>query len=364
MTWDWFVFFASLGKVVFVIGLLMTFAALLTWVERKQSAVMQDRVGANRADMFGVTAFGLFHILADAFKMMIKEDYIPPTGNKLLHTLGPILVLIPALVGFAVIPFGDVLRIGDREISLQIAELNVGLLYIFAVASLSVYGITFGGWASNNRFALLGSVRAAAQMFSYEIVLGLSIIGVIMVFQSLQLSEIVQRQGDLLFGFLPKWGVFLQPIGFLIYITASIAETKRPPFDMPEAESEIIGYHVEYSGMKWGVFFLGEFVEIVVLSALLTTLFFGGWQIPWLQADGFHWPWGGAWNLPHLLIVFLQVNAFIGKVMFFIWLQMLIRWTLPKFRYDQVMRLGWKMLLPLALLNIFVTALVLLGMKG
>ena len=181
---DTFTIIAALGKVVFVVGMLMTFAALLTWVERKQSAVMQDRIGANRADIFGFTAMGLFHPLADALKMLIKEDFIPPSGNRLLHTAGPVLSLIPALVTFAVIPFGDVLRIGDRVVSLQIAELNVGILYIFAIASLGVYGVAFGGWASNNRYALLGSVRAAAQMFSYEIVLGLSIIGVIMVYGS------------------------------------------------------------------------------------------------------------------------------------------------------------------------------------
>lgn len=249
---------------------------------------------------------------------------------------------------------------GGRLVPLQVAELNVGILYIFAIAGISVYGVAFGGWASNNRYALLGSVRAAAQMFSYEIVLGLSIIGIIMVFGTLRLSEIATAQGELLFGFLPKWGIFVQPVAFFLFLAAAVAETKRNPFDLPEAESEIIGYHVEYSGMRFGTFFLSEFVEIVTLSAIVSTLFFGGWQVPWLYRDGFHWPWGGATALPHLLIVALQVGAFFLKVIFFIWLQMLIRWTLPRFRYDQIMRLGWKMLLPLSLVNIFVTAIVLL----
>jgi NADH-quinone oxidoreductase subunit H len=357
---DTFEVIAALVKVVFVIGMLMTFAALLTWVERKQSAVMQDRIGANRADIMGFTVIGLFHPIADALKMLLKEDFIPPAGNRFLHTMGPLLALIPALVTFAVIPFGDVLHIGDRVVSLQIAELNVGLLYIFAIASIGVYGVAFGGWASNNRYALLGSVRAAAQMFSYEIVLGLSIIGLIMVFGTLQLSELTRAQGELLFGFLPKWGFVVQPVAFLIFLTAAIAETKRLPFDMPEGESEIIGYHVEYSGMKFGVFFLAEFVEIVVLSAFLATLFFGGWQVPYLYAEGFRFPGGASLAVPHLVVVLLQVTSFFLKLIFFIWLQMLIRWTLPKFRYDQVMKLGWKLLLPLALVNIFVTAIVLL----
>lgn len=355
-----FDFIAALIKVLFVITILMSFAGLLTWVERKQSAVMQDRIGANRADIFGITLIGLFHPLADALKMLVKEDFVPPAGNRLLHLLGPILALIPALVTFAVVPFGDVLSVGGRLVPLQVAELNVGILYIFAIAGISVYGVAFGGWASNNRYALLGSVRAAAQMFSYEIVLGLSIIGIIMVFGTLRLSEIATAQGELLFGFLPKWGIFVQPVAFFLFLAAAVAETKRNPFDLPEAESEIIGYHVEYSGMRFGTFFLSEFVEIVTLSAIVSTLFFGGWQVPWLYRDGFHWPWGGATALPHLLIVALQVGAFFLKVIFFIWLQMLIRWTLPRFRYDQIMRLGWKMLLPLSLVNIFVTAIVLL----
>jgi NADH-quinone oxidoreductase subunit H len=357
---DAFEFAAQLAKVIFVVGAVMTLAALLTWVERKQSAVMQDRIGANRAAIFGVRALGLFHIIADALKMLVKEDHVPASSNRLLHALGPVVAFIPALVTFAVIPFGDVLVLGDRVIPLQIADLNVGFLFILAVGSLSVYGIAFGGWASNNRYALLGSVRAAAQMFSYEIVLGLSIIGVAMVYSSISLSEIATRQGDLLFGWLPAWGVILQPFAFVLFLTAAVAETKRIPFDLPEGESEIIGFNVEYSGMKFGLFFLGDFVEIIVAAAFMTALFFGGWQVPCLFADGFHWPWGSVTPLPHALVVVFQVGAFFTKVAFFIWLQMLIRWTLPRFRYDQLMRLGWKYLLPLSLVNIFITAVVML----
>ncbi len=357
---DAFVIISALAKVVFVIGILLGSAAILTWVERKQSAIMQDRIGANRADILGVRIIGLFHPIADSLKMFLKEDFVPPGSNRFIYWLAPVLALMPALVTFAVIPFGDVVSVAGREVSLQIANLNVGILYIFAIAGFGVYGVALGGWASNNRFALLGSIRAAAQMFSYEIVLGLSIIGVVLIYGSLELGEIATRQGDLLFGFLPKWGVFVQPLGFVLFMVAAYAETKRVPFDLPECESEILGFNVEYSAMKFGMFFLSEFVEIVVLAALLTTLFFGGWQFPWLYAEGFRWPGGAVTAVPHGLVVLIQVLSFFGKVVFFIWLQMLVRWTLPRFRYDQLMRLGWKYLLPLALVNIFITAFVML----
>ncbi len=357
---DAFVMISALAKVVFVIGVLLSFAAILTSVERKQSAIMQDRIGANRADILGLRVMGLFHPIADSLKMFLKEDFVPPGANRFVYWLAPVLALMPALVTFAVIPFGDFIRVGGQEVNLQIARLDVGILYIFAIAGFGVYGVALGGWASNNRFALLGSIRSAAQMFSYEIVLGLSIIGVVIVYGSLQLDEIASGQGQLLFGFLPKWGVLLQPVGFLLFLAAAVAETKRVPFDLPECESEILGFNVEYSAMKFGMFFLSEFVEIVVLAALIATLFFGGWQVPWLYAEGFRWPWGGGTPVPHGLVAALQVLSFFGKVAFFIWLQMLIRWTLPRFRYDQLMHLGWKILLPLSLVNIFVTAVVVL----
>ncbi|MBI4523871.1 MAG: NADH-quinone oxidoreductase subunit NuoH [Deltaproteobacteria bacterium] len=349
------------AKAFLVLFGVLNLAGVLGWVERKGSALIQDRIGANRASVLGFAGLGLINtMIADPIKFLTKEDFIPPRGDRLLHTLAPCLALFPALVTFAVIPFGDVLIVGERVINLQVANLNVGILYIFAMASLSVYGIVVGAWASNNKFSLLGGVRGAAQMVSYETAMALSVIGILMVYGSLDLQEIARAQGALLFGWIPGWGIFLQPVAFLIFFTAAVAETKRIPFDLPEGESEIVaGYHVEYSGGKFLMFFAGEFAEIVTAAALTTTLFFGGWQVPFLMREGFQFPWGGALPLPHLAVVALQVGSFAFKVVFFCWLQILVRWTLPRFRYDQVMRLGWKMLLPLALLNVVVTAILI-----
>jgi NADH-quinone oxidoreductase subunit H len=365
------------AKAALVLFMVLNLAGLLGWIERKGSALIQDRIGANRASIFGFAGLGLVNtLIADPIKFLMKEDFIPPHGDKLLHTLAPCLALFPALVTFAVIPFGDVLLLGDRVINLQVADINIGILYIFAMASLSVYGIVIGAWASNNKFSLLGGVRGSAQMISYEVAMGLSVMGILMVYGTLELQEIVRGQGAMLrdwlpaflkpvLGWLPAWGIFLQPIAFLLFFTAAVAETKRIPFDLPEGESELVaGYHTEYSGGKFLMFFAGEFAEIVTAAALITTLFFGGWQVPFLMRDGFHCPWGGIFLLPHLAVVVLQVGAFTLKVLFFCWLQILLRWTLPRFRYDQVMRLGWKMLLPAALANVIVTAVLIVIFEG
>jgi NADH-quinone oxidoreductase subunit H len=236
----------------------------------------------------------------------------------------------------------------------------VGILYVFAMLSLGVYGVMMAGWSSGNNFALLGGQRAAALMISAEIAIGASIVGVIMIYGSLNLMDIARAQGQLLWGWLPKWGIVTQPLAFLLFLTAGIAATKRIPFDFPEGESEIIGYNIEYSGMKFGMFLMADFVETVVVAGMTTALFLGGWQVPWLHADGFRLPGGLALALPHLLVVLLQVGAFVTKVVVMVWFLMLVRWTLPRFRYDQAMRLGWLGLLPLAVLNIVVTAAVLL----
>jgi NADH-quinone oxidoreductase subunit H len=364
-------------KAFLVVFMVLNLAGILGWVERKGSALIQDRIGANRASIFGFAGMGLVNtLLADPLKFLTKEDFIPPAGDKLLHTLAPCMALFPALVTFAVIPFGDVLIIGDRMINLQVANLNVGILYVFAMGSLGVYGIVIGAWASNNKFSLLGGVRGSAQMISYEVAMGLSVMGVLMVYGTLELQEIARDQGTLIrellpswllfmqpiIGWLPAWGIFLQPLAFLLFFTAAVAETKRIPFDLPEGESELVaGYHVEYSGGKFLMFFAGEFAEIVTAAALVTTLFFGGWQVPYLMRDGFHFPWGATWLLPHLAVVVLQLVAFTVKVIFFCWLQILLRWSVPRFRYDQVMRLGWKMMLPLALINVVITAIVIVA---
>ena len=328
----------------------LSFAGLHAWIERKQSAVMQDRIGANRASIFGFTLLGLFHPIADAIKLFMKEDFIPEGANKILHTLAPCLSLIFAFAAFASIPFGDTLKIGGHNITLQIANINVGLLYVLAMMSLGVYGVVLAGFSSNSNYAFLGGLRAASQMLSYEIAMGVSLIGLIMVYGTVDLQEIVRRQGEFrLFG-LQAWGILTQPLAFFIFLTAGIAETKRIPFDMPEGESEIVGYFVEYSGMKFGMYMFADFIETILIACLTATLFFGGWQVPFMHAPA-------AYSLGFAL---LQVISFVVKVVFFAWLFMTIRWTLPRFRYDQLLSLGWKAMFPLSLANILVTALILL----
>jgi NADH-quinone oxidoreductase subunit H len=266
-----------------------------------------------------------------------------------------------------VVPIGDVLKIGSRSISLQAANLDVGALYILAVLGIGVYGVALGGWASNNRWALLGGIRATAQMISYEIALGLAIIAVVITYGTLDLQAICRAQGGVWFGWLPRWGILLQPLSFLLILTAGMAESKRVPFDLPEGESELVaGYFTEYSGGKQAVFMMTDFAEVVLVSVLLTLFFFGGWQVPWLYANGFHFPGahGASLALPNLIVAILQVVAFWVKTVFFCCLQILIRWTLPRLRYDQLMRLGWKGLVPLGLLNLIVTAIVVVAVGG
>ena len=344
-------FAITLGKVLFIFGInLGFFGPILTWVERKQSAVMQDRIGANRADILGFTVFGLFHPLADAVKMILKEDFVPAGANRILHWFAPVICAVPAILTFAVIPFGGVYEIGGMKINMVVADLDVGLLFIFAIASLATYGTVIAGWASNNNWALLGSLRTGAQMISYEVAMGLTVIGVFMIYGSLRLTDIGAAQENFF-----RWGIFLQPLGFFMFLAAAIAENKRAPFDLPEGESEIVaGYFMEYSGMKFGLFYMAEFLEIVTIAAIVTTLFFGGWHIPFVTTETLLNAVGA---VPTMLI---HVGTFFAKVIFFIWFQMTIRWTLPRFRYDQLMHLGWKILLPLSLLNILVTGAVLL----
>ncbi len=344
----------------FIFNVVMGFMFVLTWMERKQSALMQDRIGANRADILGFRLLGLFHPIADAIKLLTKEDFIPPGGNRLLHTLAPLMAMFFALISFAVIPFGGTYRFGDYSVSLQVLPLNVGLLFVFATMSMGIYGFVLAGWASNNNYALLGSVRASSQMISYEITMGATIIGLLMIYGTLSLQEMVLAQGELLWGWIPMWGILLQPLGFILFATAAMAETKRVPFDIPEGESEIIGYFVEYSGMKFGMFYATDFIETVLAAALITTLFFGGWQVPFLYSDGFHLPWNWSVSLSQVTVMGLQVGAFLIKLSFFCFLMMLIRWTLPRFRWDHLMRLGWTIMLPLSIINILVTALVML----
>jgi NADH-quinone oxidoreductase subunit H len=352
----WATKFVIAGIVFFTV---LNFAGFHTWVERKQSALIQDRIGANRASIFGFRLLGLFHGLADAIKMFTKEDIIPAGANKTLHTLAPAFSVFFALVAFAAIPFGPPLVLGDTVVELQVAKINAALLYVFAMLSLGVYGVILAGFASRSNYAILGGLRATAQMISYEIALGIAVVGVIMVYGTLDLSLLVQRQGHMIGGWIPFWGIVAQPVAFLLFLTAALAETKRAPFDLPEAESEIVGYFVEYSGMKFGMFFLTDFLETIMVACLATTLFFGGWQVPWLAADGFHFPWSSVIPVSNWVYVLLGVMSFSIKVVIFCFVFMQIRWTLPRFRYDQLMKLGWKGLFPIAVLNVVVTAIVL-----
>src|SRR6266446_5675268 len=307
----------KLGLAVFLFFGVLNLAALHTWLERKQSAVIQDRIGANRASIFGWRLMGLFHPLADAIKMFTKEDIVPAGADRVLHTLAPFFSVFFALVAFAAIPFGDRLILGNRVVELQVAKIDVALLYIFAMLSLGVYGVILAGFASRNNYALLGGLRATAQMISYEIALGISIVGVILVYGTIDLAEIVRAQGRMVGGWIPFWGILTQPVAFIVFVTAALAETKRIPFDLPEGESEIIGYFVEYSGMKFGMFFLTDFLETIVVASLSTTLFFGGWQIPYLTPDGFHFPWGATLGVSQWTYVLLGVASFSIKVVMF-----------------------------------------------
>jgi NADH-quinone oxidoreductase subunit H len=347
-------------KAIVVILMVLSLAGLLGWVERKGSALVQDRIGANRASVFGFAGLGLINtMLADPIKFLTKEDVVPAAVDRRLHLLAPCVNLFPALVTFAVIPFGDVLRVGEREIPLQVAELNIGVLYVLVMASVGVYGVVLGGWASNNRWSLLGGLRGSAQMISYEIAMGLGLISAILFYGTVDLQTMVRAQA----GSPLAWGFVYQPIALLLLLTAGIAESKRVPFDLPESESELVsGYFTEYSGVKHLMFFMTDFVEVIIVSGLVATMFFGGWQVPYLDARGFVLPGGAMLPLAPLAVALLQVAAFTVKVVVLCWLQIMIRWTLPRFRYDQLMRLGWRGLVPLGLANVMVTAAAVVGL--
>jgi NADH-quinone oxidoreductase subunit H len=357
----------ALAKASFVAFLLVQTVPVMVWLERRGAAFIQDRPGPNRVNIAGFALAGLVQPLADVVKFLFKEDFVPPAANRAFYVLAPVLALIPALMTFAVVPFADVVRIGDRVVPLQVADLDAGILYVFAVASLGVYGIVLAGWASNNKYSFLGAVRSSAQMISYELALGLSVLGIVMAFGTLQLDDIVHAQGTRILGVLPAWGIVLQPIGFLLFVVAVFAETNRLPFDLAEAEAElVVGYHTEYGSMKFATFFMAEYIAMTTGAALIVTLFLGGWQIPFVSSETLNaWTAGlagatwGSW-----LAALVQFATFSAKLGFFLWLFVWVRWTLPRFRYDQLMGLGWKVMLPLALANVIVTALVLLVVDG
>ena len=332
-----------LGFIIICVKVLAVFAGTMLailamiYAERRVSAFMQGRIGPNR-----VGPKGLLQPLADGVKFLTKEDIIPDGVDKPIFILSPAIVLIPALMTFAVIPFGSNISLFGRNISLQVADVNVGILYILALTSVGVYGIVLAGWSSNNKYSMLGGLRSAAQLISYELAMGLAIVSIILLDGSLKLNDIVSSQQGSLF----SWYIFKQPLAFLIFLIATYAETNRLPFDMAEAEQELIGgYHTEYSSMKFAMFFMAEYANMITAAALTVTLFFGGWDIPFVDESSLGLVGG-----------LLSILSFIVKMGFFLFLFIWTRWTFPRFRYDQLMKLGWKVMLPLALLNIFITA--------
>lgn len=335
--------------ILVVFGVTLFVAAYSTYAERKVAAFLQDRVGPDRAGPFGI-----LQPLADGLKFIMKEEIIPVVSNKLLFVLGPSIAMLTALMAGVVIPWGNTLIIGGKEYMLQIADINIGILYVFGVVSIGVYGIMIGGWASNNKFSLLGAIRASAQMISYEVAMGLSIIALILMTSTLSLREITLLQSGGVGADWNFWNVVYQPIGFLIFLICAFAECNRTPFDLPECETELVGgYHTEYSSMKLGFYLFAEYINMFISSAVISTLYFGGYNFPFMNDLG----------LDHNLITILGSIVLLLKIAFFIFFFMWIRWTIPRFRYDQLMNLGWRILIPLSLINILITGIVVLIFK-
>jgi NADH-quinone oxidoreductase subunit H len=333
--------------VVVILGSLLI-AMYSTWAERKVAAVIQDRKGPSRAG-----PFGLLQPVADGMKLFFKEEIIPLTSNKWLFILGPCMAMMTAMMTSAVVPWGNRLEIFGREVGLQIADINIGILYVFGVVSMGVYGIMIGGWASNNKFSLIAAVRGASQIISYELAMGLSLIALLMLTGSLSMKTIVEQQVTSVI-----WNVVLQPVGFLIFLVCAFAETNRTPFDLPEAENELnFGYHQEYSSMKLGFYLFAEYINMFISSAIIATLFFGGYDIPFVNEARLSESWGTN------IVSILGSVALLLKVAFFLFFFMWVRWTIPRFRYDQLMNLGWKKLIPLALANMLVTGALILWLK-
>jgi NADH-quinone oxidoreductase subunit H len=332
-----------LGFIIICVKVLLVFAAtmltvlIMIYAERRVSAFMQGRLGPNR-----VGPQGILQPIADGIKFLMKEDIIPAGVDKPIFILAPAVLLIPALMTFAVIPFGSDITLFGRQIPLQVADVNVGILYVLALTSIGVYGIVLAGWSSNSKYSLLGGLRSAAQLISYELAMGLAVVSIILLSGSLKLNDIVADQQ----GYLFSWNVFKQPLAFIIFLIAVYAETNRLPFDLSEAEQELVGgYHTEYSSIKFSMFFMAEYANMITAAALTVTLFFGGWDVPLINETSL-----GIWG------TVLSVSSFILKMGFFLFLFIWVRWTFPRFRYDQLMKLGWKVMLPIALLNIFITA--------
>ena len=416
-------------RVLFAAFVPVSFLAILVWMERRGCAFIQDRSGPNRANIFGFRAAGLVQNLADGLKLAFKEDVIPAhIKHKFFFVLAPVIVFAIAIISFGAVPFADTLVLGGKDYLMQGIPTDLGILWFLAIVGFGVYGIILAGWSSHNKYGMLGGLRAASQVISYEIPMGLVIISLLMVYGTVNLTEMAQFQGKLLFGFIPMWGIILQPLGAIIFIIAAFAEANRVPFDLVEGESEIVaGYHVEYSGMKFAMFFMGEYVAMFTSSAIIVTLYFGGFQIPWFTTETMvenaraivlmlmflvpllaylvagwisknnrsHYPrendprvfeatwyirilWalvivcevvliffliaGAGGAAARVLAACLQITAFLVKVTFMCFVYVWVRWTLPRFRYDQLQKLGWQALLPLSLLNILVTSAIVVAL--
>jgi NADH-quinone oxidoreductase subunit H len=333
----------SLIKIVVMFAVVLGTVAELVYTERKVSAWIQNRIGPNR-----VGWAGLLQPYADVLKLLMKEDIVPHAANRAIHTMAPIISIAVAFSTLAIVPIsGNTIEMFGRQVQMVIANVNVGILYVLALTSMGVYGLTLSGWASNNKYSLLGGLRSSAQMISYELSMGLSLIGIIMITGSLQLPDIVAHQAAW------KWNIILQPIGFITFLVAAFAETNRAPFDLPEAEPELVGgYHTEYSSFKFALFFLAEYANMITASAVITTLYLGGWQVPYLELLG----------LPNAVETVVHILAFLLKVAALLFFFQWVRWSVPRFRYDQLMNLGWKVMLPIALANIFITGIILLAL--
>jgi len=421
-------FLMVLLRILFGAFVPLSFIAVLVWMERRGAGFFQDRAGPNRCHVMGFRAGGLIQNLADGVKLIFKEDVVPGhITHKFYFILAPMLVFVTALLCFAVIPFADVLVIGEKHYMMQAIPSDIGILWFLAVVGFGVYGIILAGWSSHNKYGVLGGLRAAAQVISYEIPMGLALVSLLAVYSTVSLTEMAQFQGQLLFGFIPMWGVVLQPIGVIIFIIAAFAETNRTPFDLAEGESEIVaGFHIEYSSMKFALFFLGEYVAMFTSSALIVTLYFGSYQIPWFATETlvsyakpvaiflmlvlpllvyFFTGWIKKNNRSHyvrvddprvreanvyvgllwaavvllevvllgyllfavsgtadrILVTLLQIVTFLIKTTMMCFVYIWVRWTLPRFRYDQLQKIGWEKLMPLALLNIFITSAVIVS---
>jgi NADH-quinone oxidoreductase subunit H len=385
----------TIVKILVMVGFVLNWAGILTWADRRQSAMIQHRIGPNRAviKIFGkeIRLFGLLHTAADGVKFFTKEDFMPPKADALLFMLAPIIAMGAVFALLSAIPFGDTIcpsrlpasvsqifsgpavsrwgicsadpKSSMHPIDLTIAPLDIGILYIFAIAGQGIVGAAIAGWSSDNKFSLMGALRAASQMVSYEVTLGMSLVGAMMIYGTVRLDEMVRWQSE------HAWGVFVQPVAFFLFFAASVAENKRIPFDLPEAESELVsGYFTEYAGMKFGMFYFAEYAEIVTGSMLLVTIFLGGWSLPFFHRDGLTLAFGDHEIfhvlVSHMWMILLGVVTFFAKVIGVCAVQTFVRWTLPRFRYDQLMRLGWRILLPASLANILVTGVVYLTLDA